>query len=150
MEEKLIARASIGIQKPAAIIFEAVVNPAEMRQYFIASGSARMETGGEVQWTFPEFEDRFPVQVLELTAPTQIRFRWDPQSEVSIILESLAAADTVVRVTETGYRSDAAGIQWAIRQTEGWANFLACMKAYLEYGIGLRKGAFTFMQGSKG
>ena len=31
-------------------------------------------------------------------------------------------------------------------QTEGWANFLACLKAYLEYGINLRKGAFDFMK----
>lgn len=28
--------------------------------------------------------------------------------------------------------------------TEGWANFLACLKAYLDYGINLRKGAFDF------
>jgi hypothetical protein len=33
-----------------------------------------------------------------------------------------------------------------IGNTEGWANFLACMKAYLEYGIQLRKGAFDFMR----
>lgn len=29
--------------------------------------------------------------------------------------------------------------------SKGWANFLACLKAYLEYGINLRKGAFDFM-----
>ena len=34
----------------------------------------------------------------------------------------------------------------ALGNTEGWANFLACMKAYLEYGIQLRKGAFDFMR----
>ena len=26
------------------------------------------------------------------------------------------------------------------------SNFLACLKAYLEYGINLRKGAFDFMK----
>lgn len=30
--------------------------------------------------------------------------------------------------------------------TDGWANFLACLKAYLEYGINLRKGAFDFLK----
>jgi len=29
--------------------------------------------------------------------------------------------------------------------TGGWANFLACLKAYLEYGINLRKDSFDFM-----
>ena len=38
------------------------------------------------------------------------------------------------------------GIKQAIGQTEGWANFLASLKAYLEYGINLRKGAFDFMK----
>lgn len=36
--------------------------------------------------------------------------------------------------------------EMAIANTEGWANFLACMKAYLEYDIQLRKGAFDFMR----
>ena len=39
-----------------------------------------------------------------------------------------------------------AGIKQLMGQTEGWANFLACLKAYLEYGINLRKGAFDFMK----
>ena len=38
------------------------------------------------------------------------------------------------------------GIEWLGRNTEGWANFLACIKAYLEYGINLREGAFDFMK----
>jgi hypothetical protein len=37
-------------------------------------------------------------------------------------------------------------LNWALENSEGWANFLACMKAYLEYGIQLRKGAFEFMR----
>ena len=29
--------------------------------------------------------------------------------------------------------------------TEGWANFLASLKAWMEYGVNLRRGAFDFM-----
>jgi hypothetical protein len=36
--------------------------------------------------------------------------------------------------------------KWLMGNTEGWANFLACLKAYLEYGINLRKGAFDFLK----
>jgi hypothetical protein len=42
--------------------------------------------------------------------------------------------------------NDQAGINWLKGNTEGWANFLACLKAYLEYGINLRKGGFDFMR----
>ncbi len=40
------------------------------------------------------------------------------------------------------------GLQWFGGNTEGWANFLACLKAYLEFGINLRKGGFDFMKKS--
>ena len=76
----------------------------------------------------------------------RIIFVWDPESVVKIELEKRSDNDTVIRVCEEGHRQDEAGIKWAIGQTEGWANFLACMKAWLEYGIHLRKGAFDFMK----
>ncbi len=51
---------------------------------------------------------------------------------------------TLVRVTEKSKKNDEAGINWLRGNTEGWATFLACLKAYLEYGINLRSGAFTY------
>lgn len=48
MEQKVIAKASIGIQKPADEIFEAIINPELMRHYFISGGSGRMEAGKEI------------------------------------------------------------------------------------------------------
>jgi uncharacterized protein YndB with AHSA1/START domain len=52
---------------------------------------------------------------------------------------------TLVSITEKSRENDEAGIRWLVGNTEGWANFLACLKAWLEYGINLRKGAFDFM-----
>ena len=37
-------------------------------------------------------------------------------------------------------------LKWVLENTAGWANFLACLKAYLEYGIQLRVGAYDFMR----
>jgi len=56
---------------------------------------------------------------------------------------------TLVTITEKSMDNDEAGIKWLKGNTEGWANFLACLKAYLEYGINLRKGAFDFMKNEK-
>jgi len=50
-----------------------------------------------------------------------------------------------VTVSEKGRENDEPGIYWLKGNTEGWANFLACLKAYLEYGINLRQGAFDFL-----
>ena len=51
---------------------------------------------------------------------------------------------TIITVTEKDMPNNEEGIKWLKGNTEGWANFLACLKAYLEYGINLRKGAFDY------
>lgn len=146
METKLTAKASIGIQKPVSEIFEAIVNPEIMQNYFISKGSGRMEVGKEIFWSFPEFEGSYPLTTKEIIANEKIVLVWDPKSVVTIELQKLSENDTVIKVSEEGHEMDEKGVKWAIGQTEGWANFLACMKAWLEYGIHLRKGAFDFMK----
>ena len=146
MNTKVTAQAAIGIQKPVEEVFEAILNPDIMSQYFISKGNGRLEEGTEVQWEFPEFEGSFPVQVKEVKENELISFVWDPDSFVEIRLEQWKNGDTVVRVSEEGRKNDEAGIKWLVGQTEGWTNFLNCMKAWLEYGIHLRKGAFDYMK----
>lgn len=146
MGQKLISKASIGIQKPVEEVFEAIVNPEIMANYFISQGSGRMEPGMEIRWAFPEFEGDFAISVKETRRNEYISFVWDPDSLVEIKLEKRSNSDAVIRVFEEGHNNDEEGIKWAIGQSEGWANFLACMKAWLEYGIHLRKGAFEFMK----
>jgi uncharacterized protein YndB with AHSA1/START domain len=43
MQPILEIKAAIQIQKPVNEVFEAIVDPAKMAHYFIASGSGRME-----------------------------------------------------------------------------------------------------------
>jgi hypothetical protein len=68
---------------------------------------------------------------------------------VEITLKPVDADKTLVTVTEKGMENNETGMKWLKSNTEGWANFLACLKAYLEYGINLRKGAFDFMMEKK-
>lgn len=145
---KLIARAGIQIQKPVEDVFEGIVNPEKMTKYFISESSGQLETGKEVIWKFPEFPDTFPVKEIHVEFLRSVSFVWDSETIVDIRLEAQADKSTVVKVTEDGKIYSEENLKWVIGNTEGWANFLACMKAYLEYGIQLRKGAFTFMQQS--
>ncbi|MGV0964633.1 SRPBCC domain-containing protein [Empedobacter falsenii] len=146
---KLTAKATIQIQKSKNEVFDAIVNPNKMNQYFIASSSGAIETGKIVEWKFPEFDDIFPVMGGDLKQDEYISFDWSGGVDdmlVEIFLEKGENDSTIVKVIEHEMNDDEAGIKQLMGQTEGWANFLACLKAYLEYGINLCKGAFDFMK----
>ncbi|WP_185211974.1 SRPBCC domain-containing protein [Sphingobacterium mizutaii] len=149
MNENLSARASIQILKPIEEVFEAIVDPEKMSNYFIERSSGRLEEGVTVEWKFPEFEDIFPVTGKFIRAYDYISFDWSGGEEgmmVEIFLEPFHDNFTVIRIKESYMPVNEEGIKQAIGQTEGWANFLSSLKASLEYGINLRKGAFDFMK----
>lgn len=148
--ETLTIKAAIQIRKPTHEVFEAIVDPAKMSNYFISEGSARMEEGKTVVWRFPEFDGDAPVRVGKIEKDKHISFVWDGEDGAELMvemhLEEYEDGSTVVRITEGEMKNDEKGIRWLIGNTEGWANFLACLKAWLEYGINLRRGAFDFMR----
>lgn len=149
MKEIISAKASIQIQKPIEQVFEAIINPQKMSNYFIEHSTGKLETDKVVDWKFPEFDERFPVTGKQIKPSEYISFDWSGGEEgmlVEIFLEPQANQSTVVRIKESQMATDEVGIQQAIGQTEGWANFLASLKAHLEYGVNLRKGAFDFMK----
>ncbi|MEH6536628.1 MAG: SRPBCC domain-containing protein [Psychroserpens sp.] len=143
---RLESNATIQIQKPIEDVFEGIVNPEKMTKYFISESSGRLESGKEVIWKFPEFEDKYPVKEIKIENNSSISFVWDPETVVIITLEKWPDDSTIVRVNENGKELNEDNLKWALENSGGWANFLACMKAYLEYDIQLRKGAFEFMR----
>jgi uncharacterized protein YndB with AHSA1/START domain len=146
--ETLTIKAAIQIIKPVAEVFEAIVNPDKMSNYFISKSTGRMESGVQVTWQFPEFDMKVPVQVDKVEKDSLVTFFWGEEGKeqkVEISLSHIEDNATLVNITEGTMPNDEAGIKWLVGNTEGWANFLACLKAYMEYGINLRKGAFDFM-----
>lgn len=150
MEKKeLIIKAAIQILRPIPEVFEAIVDPKKMSNYFIAEGSGRMEEGKEIEWKFPEFDMQFPITVGKIEKDKYVSYYWEVNKKKNLVEITLSSfgKDTVVTITEKGMENNEEGISWLMGNTEGWANFLACLKAYLEYGINLRKGAFEFRSG---
>ena len=148
-EKTLEIKVALKILKPANTVFEAIIDPEEMSNYFISKSSGRMIEGEQVWWKFPEFEEEFPISVGKIEQDRYISYRWEVDGEELLVEMTLTPVEgdaTVVTITEKSMDNDEAGIQWLVRNTGGWANFLACLKAYLEYGINLRKGAFEFMK----
>ena len=144
--QALEIKAALQISKPADEVFDAIIDPFKMSNYFISKGSGKMEEGKQIIWQFPEFDSDFPIRVGKIEK--NISFYWDMDGIelfVEITLTSRSGNSTLVTITEKSRKNDESGIKWLKGNTEGWANFLACLKAFLEYGINLRKGAFDFM-----
>ncbi|MDQ3142531.1 MAG: SRPBCC domain-containing protein [Bacteroidota bacterium] len=146
--QPLEIKAALQIQKPVQEVYEAIVDPTKMSNYFISKSSGRMEEGKKLIWMFPEFDMEVPIHVGRLVADNYISYFWSAEDGLELLVEMTLTPveknSTVVTITEKNRPNDDAGIKWLKGNTEGWANFLACLKAYVEYGINLRKGAFDF------
>lgn len=147
---KLTINTALQIKRAAIEAYEAVVDPIKMSDYFIEESTGRMEEGAELKWKFPEFEAESRVKVLELVSAEKVAFEWEGAkgvtTKVEITFERRPEGGVLVRVAEGEMENNEEGIKWLKNNTEGWANFLACMKASLEFGINLRKGGFDFMK----
>lgn len=142
-------KVALQIAKTPEVVFDAIVDPAKMSNYFVAESTGKMETGKKLLWRFPEFDMDVPIRVGEIVKPSYISYYWgspEPGQEllVEISITPFAEEHSVVTITEKSMDNNEAGINWLRGNTEGWANFLACLKAWLEYGVHLRRGAFNF------
>jgi uncharacterized protein YndB with AHSA1/START domain len=142
--ERLEIKTSIKIGKPPGEIFEAIVDPDKMTNYFISSSTGYMQDGANLIWKFPEMDLEFPVTVNKIVGDKYVSFYWDPvmdgeQTLVEITLEQGDNNKTSITITEKSKPNNETGIKWLKSNTEGWAHFLACLKAWVEHGINLRR-----------
>ena len=147
--QPLEIKAAIQVAKPAHEVFESIVDPGKMSNYFISTSTGRMEEGKSLTWRFPEFDMDVPVRVGRIRKDEFISYYWDHNGKELLVEMTLTPKEinaTLITVTEKSMENNAEGIKWLKGNTEGWANFLACLKAWLEYGINLRKGAFDFLR----
>ena len=156
--QSLSTTASITVLKPAAEVFNAVRTPVP---YFVAKASGPLAEGTTVDWRFPEMPGiPAPVDVKAVVPNKLIRLEWDAETGGKNSCEftfadldahgtRAAAAQglantpaTTVTVTESGWPDNEAGRKAALGNTMGWTQMLCCLKAWLEHGVNLRRGAF--------
>ncbi len=135
------------ISKPVDEVFEAVVNPGHLSQYFTTGGAkGRLETGTTVTWDFHDFPGAFPVEIVEVEKNKRIILKWDSpdgyMTTVTMRFESLEDGRTLVSIAEEGWRDDPSGRKNSYGNCMGWAQMLCAMKAWLEHGINLREGMY--------
>ncbi len=138
------------IQKPVEEVFDAVYNPDKLSGYFTNGGaSAPLVEGTTVKWAFADNPDeeklQFPVKVKQVVPNRLIVLEWEGTKGLDTKVEMQFEADgddTIVRISETGWRETQADLDSSYQNCFGWGQMICCLKAYTEYGINLRKGAF--------
>jgi uncharacterized protein YndB with AHSA1/START domain len=142
----------IKIQKPIGEVFDAVYRPDNLSRYFTNGGaSGPLEGGTTVQWAFDDTPGQekfsFPVEVIESVPNKKIVFRWQGTKEkmntVEMDFEETGDNETLVKISERGWESNQEDLNRSYGNCMGWAQMLSALKAFTEYGINLRKGAYT-------
>jgi uncharacterized protein YndB with AHSA1/START domain len=136
------------IQKPVVEVFEAVYNPTKITQYFATeSASGPLDEGAKVMWRFADYPGDVPLSVTKVVANQLIAFEWETMergynTQVEIHFEPLSAEETLVSISEGNWKENQKGLDSSYGNCYGWMQMSCCLKAYLEYGINLRKGFF--------
>ncbi|MGE7766375.1 SRPBCC family protein [Peribacillus sp. NPDC096540] len=127
------------ILKPVNEVFEAIVDPEKMSNYWFSSGTGRVEQGKTITWRYDEYNAEGVINVLEVEEDKKIVFSWGGHGQetvVTITLKELDNTSTIIEVNELGFKEDDPEIiNKMIGQKEGWVYMLTCLKGYLENGI---------------
>ena len=85
---------------------------------------------------------------MKKVVPNQrIAFEWAAleggyDTHTEITFEPLSDRETLVSITESGWRDTEQGRKSSYGNCRGWTQMSASLKAWLEYGINLRKGYY--------
>jgi len=156
-------RVAARISRPVHEVFEAVADPDKLSHYFTTGGAkGRLETGKTVTWDFHDFPGAFPVQVIEVEPDRKIVLEWkanegeppnveggemksvDYNTSVTMTFTPLDGdTRTMVEIEEKGWRENEGALKASYGNCQGWAQMLAALKAWVEYGINLREGMYV-------
>ena len=158
-------RVAARIAKPVHEVFEAVVDPEQLSEYFSTGGAkGRLETGATVTWDFHDYPGAFPVEVVEVVPDEKIVLKWaasegeppnlsDSDGTVrdaeylTTVTMTFSALDnnrrTLVEIREEGWRENQKALEASYGNCQGWSQMLCALKVWLEHGFNLRDGMYV-------
>src|ERR1700687_2478834 len=93
MSVKLLqVKTQLAIAKPPCDVFEAIVNPEKMSNYFISSGSGRMESKKMVHWNF-DVGAGLDATVLRVEPDRFVSFLWTASGVEALVGIELTPID---------------------------------------------------------
>lgn len=139
---------AVQILKPIDEVFDAVYNPKKLKEYFTTAGaSAPMDANTTVMREFADYPGAFPVYVKTCILNEQITFEREAADggyNTTVVFEFIKKGDgvTTVKISESWRKESEKNLAQSYNQCQGRTQMSCCLKAYLEYGINLRKGFF--------
>lgn len=135
----------IKILKPATEVFEAIVDPEKIGNFWFSKSSERWEQGKTVTLRYDEYNAQGDIKVLEIEENRQIGFSWGENGQETVVQIMLIEVDdstTIIEVNESGLKeNDPELVDKMMGQKEGWVYTLTCLKGYLENGINTLRGS---------
>lgn len=133
-----VAEAGMLIRRPAALVFEAFVNPAVTSRFWFSRGSGRLEPGARVRWDWEMYGVGSWVTVREIDPGRRIVIDWDEDAPTRVewTFDARGPEATWVAVVNSGFHGDRdEQFAGALDSTGGFALVLAGAKIWLEHGI---------------
>lgn len=136
------------ILRPVAEVFDAVASSGKLCNYFVDKASGDLVPGEIIRWTWDHYGE-LPVTVEEVTANERIVLTlnsgaWEKTKtdhyDVRVVFEFelLDDGNTMVSISEDGWKTDADGLKASHENCGGWQHMADCLKAWIEHGIDLR------------
>ncbi len=131
------------ILKPVEEVFDAIINPEKITKYFASKVSGGLTQNKKVVWSFEDVGMELEVDVLKVQKDSLISLQWSAcgkPTTINIYLEIESDDLTKIEITESSFELNEEDVSKAMGQTQGWTDFICCMKGYLYGGINLRRG----------
>ncbi len=133
------------IEKPANEVFNALVDPEKIGNYWFSYGSGRLEEGKQITWLYQEYNAELTITVVEVKINQKIVYKWgegEHETTVTFLITEEQTGSTVLGVTESGFNTNNPEIvNILLGQKEGWMYMLTCLKGYLENSISTLRGS---------
>ena len=136
------------ILKPVGDVYAAIVDRQKMSRYFTDRSSQDLAAGDRVTWIWDAWGE-FPVTVKTMETNRLIELTLDSKDwqktttdayEVRVIFEfeETDDGDTLLSISESGWRTDAEGLKGSHDNCSGWTHMAMCLKGFIEHGLDLR------------
>jgi len=146
-----VAQTAMLIRKPVEEVFEAIVNPEIITQFWFTKSSGRLEAGKQVQWEWEMYGISIPVTTTTLEPNERIVIEWPGENGPTTVEWRFTAYEndtTFLSVTNAGFTGSGDElVKQATDSTQGFSLVLAGLKAFLEHNIRLNLVADRYPPG---
>ena len=128
------ARVSMFIHATPSEVYQAFVQPAQLKKFWLSEVSAPLSIGRAVHWKFFVKGAEIDATATEMEDGAKLAWDWSDGSRVSIALESLDGGTAITLVNDRLKGKGNELVEAALNATEGFAIVLADLKTTLELG----------------